>query len=130
MRKRMLTAGVLGTARKENEHRLPIHPDHFERVPAECRPALRFETGYGRAFGVDEERLRAFSAVSPGRSVTGHSIQQVGLPARPAPLLSRRLAGQISSSIRDESIRPCRSPRRPPPRYPKGSPAHAGFLFG
>ena len=65
MTKRLLTAGVVGTSRKENEHRLPIHPDHFERVPAECRPALRFETGYGRAFGVDEERLRALSAGEP-----------------------------------------------------------------
>jgi alanine dehydrogenase len=65
MTKRLLTAGVLGTSRKENEHRLPIHPDHFDRVPAECRPGLRFETGYGRAFGVDEERLRAFSGGEP-----------------------------------------------------------------
>jgi alanine dehydrogenase len=61
MSKSLLTTGVVGTSRKENELRLPIHPDHFERIPADCRPALRLEVGYGHAFGVDEDRLLAFS---------------------------------------------------------------------
>ena len=51
MANRLLTAGVVATSRKENEQRLPIHPDHFERVPVACRSALRFESGYGHEFG-------------------------------------------------------------------------------
>ena len=43
----MLKLAVIGTSRKENEHRLPIHPLHFDQIPAEVRPtwsALRVET--------------------------------------------------------------------------------------
>ena len=32
-----LTVGVIGSSRKENEHRVPIHPDHLRAIA----PALR-----------------------------------------------------------------------------------------
>lgn len=67
MTRELLTAGVLGTSRKENERRLPIHPDHLERIPERCRASLRFESGYGRAWGLSEERLGAFSAGTAAR---------------------------------------------------------------
>ena len=71
---RPLMAGVVGTARKENEQRLPIHPEHFERIPIECRAALRFEEGYGAAFGVSDERLREISGgVLPRRRLLAES---------------------------------------------------------
>ena len=32
-----LSLGVCGTSRKENEHRLPIHPLHLDRIEAGLR---------------------------------------------------------------------------------------------
>jgi alanine dehydrogenase len=52
-----LTVGVLGTSRKENEFRLPIHPGHFAHIDAELRRSIFLEEGYGDHFGIgDEER--------------------------------------------------------------------------
>ncbi len=52
-----LTTGIVATSGKENEHRLPIHPRHLERIPDELRASLRFERGYGERFGLAEEEL-------------------------------------------------------------------------
>jgi len=40
-----LTLGVFGTAMKENERRVPIHPDHFAELPAELRRNILVERG-------------------------------------------------------------------------------------
>ncbi|NQV37725.1 MAG: NAD(P) transhydrogenase subunit alpha [Candidatus Marinimicrobia bacterium] len=53
MKKFML--GVVGTSRKEDEKRVPIHPDHLERIPAHIRERLIFEKGYGAPFGIDDD---------------------------------------------------------------------------
>lgn len=53
-----LTLGLFGTSRKENEFRLPIHPHHFDSIPAELRGSILVEEGYGRRFGVSEQDLR------------------------------------------------------------------------
>ncbi len=50
-----LTLGVVGTSRKEDEKRVPIHPDHLSRIPEEIRKQLIFEKGYGKPFGLDDE---------------------------------------------------------------------------
>jgi alanine dehydrogenase len=52
-----LTFGVIGTSRKEDEQRMPIHPDHLPRIPEEYRGRLIFEEGYGAAFGVSDSYL-------------------------------------------------------------------------
>jgi alanine dehydrogenase len=52
-----LTLGVMGRSRKENEHRLPLHPMHLQRVPADLRGQLILEEGYGQRFGVPDSRL-------------------------------------------------------------------------
>jgi len=49
-----LTLGVVGTSRKEDEKRVPIHPDHLSRLPEEIRKQLIFEKGYGAPFGLDD----------------------------------------------------------------------------
>lgn len=46
-----LKLGVFGTSDKENEFRLPIHPDHFERIDPELRWSIYVEEGYGSRFG-------------------------------------------------------------------------------
>ncbi|NOX57731.1 MAG: hypothetical protein GXP29_02595 [Planctomycetes bacterium] len=53
----MLKTGVIGTSRKENESRVPIHPAHIERIPLEIRNHLLFEQGYGERFGFGDDQI-------------------------------------------------------------------------
>jgi alanine dehydrogenase len=52
-----LTLGVLGTSRKPDELRLPIHPLHIERIDADLRRRMLFEHRYAEHFGVDEAEI-------------------------------------------------------------------------
>ena len=52
-----LTFGVIGTSKKEDEQRVPIHPDHLTRIPEEYRRHLIFEEGYGAPFDVSDSDL-------------------------------------------------------------------------
>ena len=42
-----LKMGVIGTSKKENERRVPIHPEHLKGLPEYIRKQLIFEKGYG-----------------------------------------------------------------------------------
>jgi len=50
-----LTLGVIGTSKKEDEKRVPIHPDHLPRLPEDIQKQLIFEKGYGAPFGLDDD---------------------------------------------------------------------------
>ncbi|MCF8379546.1 MAG: N(5)-(carboxyethyl)ornithine synthase [Bacteroidales bacterium] len=50
-----LTLGVIGTSKKEDEFRVPIHPDHLPRLPEKIRKRLIFEEGYGKPFGLEDD---------------------------------------------------------------------------
>jgi alanine dehydrogenase len=52
-----LSLGVLATSSKENEHRLPIHPQHLDRIDADLRSRIVLEQGYGDRYGVSDEQL-------------------------------------------------------------------------
>ncbi|MFD7427384.1 N(5)-(carboxyethyl)ornithine synthase [Streptomyces sp. NPDC059814] len=52
-----LKLGIMSQARKENEHRLPIHPAHFERIDADLRSGIYLQTDYGEHFGVPDQQL-------------------------------------------------------------------------
>jgi len=56
-----LQTGVIATSLKADEHRVPIHPDHFLEIPAELRASLIFEYGYGRPFGIDDAEIAKIS---------------------------------------------------------------------
>jgi alanine dehydrogenase len=47
----------MARSRKENEHRLPIHPLHFDRIAAGLRERIYLEHGYGERFGIPDEQL-------------------------------------------------------------------------
>jgi len=65
-----LTLGVIGTSKKANEQRAPIHPDHLPRLSEEYRKQLIFEEGYGAPFGVSDEEINAQSGgVAPRRDL-------------------------------------------------------------
>ena len=52
-----LSLGLVGTSRKPDERRLPIHPAHLERIDAGLRRRMFVERGYAEGFGVADERL-------------------------------------------------------------------------
>ena len=56
---------VIGTSKKENERRVPIHPRHIAIVPEPIRKALFFEQGYGEPFGMSDAQIEA---------LTGHAL--------------------------------------------------------
>ncbi|GAA3802489.1 N(5)-(carboxyethyl)ornithine synthase [Nocardioides panacisoli] len=53
----LLTLGVIGSSAKENEHRLPLHPDHLPHLDADIRERMTLEHGYGARFGVADDAL-------------------------------------------------------------------------
>lgn len=51
--------GVIGTSKKEDERRYPIHPEHLSRIPEALRQQLIFEEGYGKPFGISDAQIAA-----------------------------------------------------------------------
>jgi N5-(carboxyethyl)ornithine synthase len=60
----MLKIGVIGTSKKQNERRVPIHPQHLKRLPEAIRNQLVFEHGYGEPFGITDKEMSEFSSGS------------------------------------------------------------------
>ena len=52
-----LKIGVIGTSRKEDERRIPIHPEHLIRLPEQIRRQLIFEEGYGKPFDISDSKI-------------------------------------------------------------------------
>lgn len=59
---KLLGLGVIGSSAKENEHRLPIHPDHLPHLDADLRQRITLEHDYGARFGVDDATLSPYVA--------------------------------------------------------------------
>jgi alanine dehydrogenase len=57
-----LNLGVIGSSAKENERRLPIHPDHLTRIPPELQQRITLEHGYGARFRCADRDLAPFVA--------------------------------------------------------------------
>lgn len=55
------TLGVVATSLKTDERRVPLHPDHFDRIPSELRRRVIIEAGYGLRFGISDAELTAQS---------------------------------------------------------------------
>jgi len=62
--------GVIGTSRKEDERRFPIHPEHLLRIPEALRRQLVFEEGYGTPFGISDSEIAALT----GGIATRHEL--------------------------------------------------------
>jgi len=65
-----LTVGVIGTSKKEDERRFPIHPGHLPRIPEALRRQLIFEEGYGAPFGIADSEIAALT----GGIATRHDL--------------------------------------------------------
>ena len=53
----LLDLGVVGSSAKENEQRLPLHPEHLPDLDADLRERITLEHGYGERFGVSDADL-------------------------------------------------------------------------
>jgi len=53
----LLDLGVVGTSAKENEFRLPIHPEHIAGLDSDIRERITLEHGYGARFGFADAEL-------------------------------------------------------------------------
>ena len=80
-----LTFGVIGTSKKEDEQRIPIHPEHLPRLPEQIRRQLIFEEGYGAPFGIADSEI----AAQTGGVATRHEIlADIGNVIIPKPVLA------------------------------------------
>ncbi|MFI1577434.1 N(5)-(carboxyethyl)ornithine synthase [Embleya sp. NPDC020630] len=74
IRRTRMTLGILGSSLKENEHRLPVHPLHVERIAPDVREHLFLEEGYGERFGVaDAELVRHVAGLLPRKRLLAES---------------------------------------------------------
>jgi alanine dehydrogenase len=90
-----LSLGVISRSRKESEHRLAIHPLHFERIDADLRERVYLERGYGDRFGVPDEQLAPWVAGLASREELLADCDVILLP-KPQPRdLAEMRAGQI-----------------------------------
>ncbi|MFL6168537.1 MAG: N(5)-(carboxyethyl)ornithine synthase [Ornithinibacter sp.] len=85
----------MGRSKKENEHRLALHPAHLERVPVDLRQRMYLEAGYGERFGVGDDELRELVA-----GVRSHEqlVEQCDVILQPKPLhadVAELRAGQV-----------------------------------
>jgi alanine dehydrogenase len=80
-----LTLAVMGRSRKENEHRVALHPKHLERIPEELRARIFLETGYGAGFGVEDDELAPWVG---GLASHDDLVARCDVILQPKPLLA------------------------------------------
>ncbi len=79
----MLKLGVIGTSKKPDERRLPLHPDHLPRLPDDVRRQLIFEQGYGKPLGISDSEL---GALAGGTAPRQELLADLGAVVLPKPL--------------------------------------------
>ena len=79
-----LKFGVIGTSRKEDERRIPIHPEHLIRLPEQIRRQLIFEEGYGTPFDITDSEM---SDQSGGVATRHELLADLGNVILPKPVL-------------------------------------------
>ena len=75
-----LSLGVIGTSAKENEHRLPLHPDHLSRLAPGVAARTTLEHGYAARFGVRDDELAPLVAGFASREEILRESDVVVLP--------------------------------------------------
>jgi hypothetical protein len=82
---RALTFGVIGTSRKVDEYRVPLHPAHLSRLPEALRRCLVFEAGCGEPFDVFDADL---SALARGTASLSSLLAELGNVIVAKPVLA------------------------------------------
>jgi alanine dehydrogenase len=89
-----LSLGVVGTSRKPDESRLPLHPRQIGRIDPEIRSGLFLERGYGARFGVSDDELSAAVGGVRARAQLLRDCDVVVLPKPLAEDLAELSSGQ------------------------------------
>jgi alanine dehydrogenase len=87
--------GVIAGSRKENEHRLAIHPRHIERIEPGLRRRIYLERGYGERFGVPDGQLADRVAGLRAREELLADCDVIVLPKPLPPDLAEMREGQV-----------------------------------
>lgn len=77
--------GVIGTSKKVDERRVPIHPDHIKRIPENIRKQLIFEKGYGKPFNISDKEI---SNQTGGIATRKELLSEIGSVIIAKPVLS------------------------------------------
>ncbi|MEU7864021.1 N(5)-(carboxyethyl)ornithine synthase [Nonomuraea sp. NPDC049141] len=103
-----LSLGVVSHSRKENEHRLAIHPLHLERIEADLQHLIYLERGYGEHFGISDEQLAPHVAGLLSREELVARCDVILLPKPLAQDLKELRDGQIlwgwPHCVQDEEV--------------------------
>ena len=79
-----LKLGIIGTSKKADERRVPIHTDHLDRLAEPVRRQLIFEEGYGERFGLTDSDLAAQTGgVAPRQEL----LADLGAVVVPKPVI-------------------------------------------
>ena len=81
----LLKMGVIGTSKKTDERRVPIHPEHLKRLPENIRKQLIFEKGYGAPFDIADEEI---SDLIGGMATRSEILSDIGSAIIAKPILS------------------------------------------
>lgn len=81
----LIKMGVIGTSKKEDERRVPIHPEHLLRLPEHIRKQLVFEKGYGVPFNIRDEEIAELTGGLASRS---EILSDIGSVIIAKPILS------------------------------------------
>ena len=77
--------GVIGTSKKTDERRVPIHPEHLKRLPEYIRKQLIFEKGYGAPFNIADEEI---SDLIGGMATRSEILSDIGSAIIAKPILA------------------------------------------
>lgn len=91
----MLSLGVFGTSRKENELRLPIHPRHLSRIDDEVRRSMYLEEGYASHFGLTRDDIEDLVAGVRTQDELLDQCDVILLPKPVAADVGRMREGQV-----------------------------------
>jgi alanine dehydrogenase len=91
----LLSLGVIGTSAKENEHRLPLHPEHLSRLAPEVAALTTLEHGYAARFGISDADLAPHVAGFSSREEIIERSDVVVLPKPQHEDVARMHAGQV-----------------------------------
>lgn len=81
----LLKMGVIGTSKKKDERRVPIHPAHLKRLPEGIRKQLIFEKGYGIPFRISDTEI---SQLTGGVATRSEILSDIGSAIIAKPVLS------------------------------------------
>ena len=81
----LLKLGVIRTSKKEDERRVPIHPEHLKRLAEPIRRQLIFEKGYGLPFNFEDKEI---SDLTGGIATRNELLSDIGAVIIAKPMLS------------------------------------------